>query len=489
MAIIAATVLVGGWWLSLDALARMRPKYVSMVPSTALSLLVLGGAMLWRLAVESTVGRARILLNTLAAIVILVAAGDLVLILTGTAGSIDALIQPDNSAWSASIKAPAAAISLLLGVACLLTIDCGSRGECAVFVWCATGGLLAAMSAVVGYLFDAAALSAVSVFTAMALDTGVAFLLLFAALLLMRSDTGWLGVLLASEVGSAGARRLLPLLVAAPLTLCFAALLLTDAGVLTANFRLSLTAVAMVAALVTSAVWTAGTVNARERDLIRTTHQLWSTLRQRDHLLQELNHRVRNNLQQINSLLQLEASRMADTGATNALRATIRRVTALGAVHRLLLSSDVPSRVPADVFLKDVASNVTSYLRPEIGQLTIETESDDLTIPVDLAGVLGLLVNELVTRTVQSPPPSGWFGSLRLKLVTRNTNELVMTLVHAGDGEASLRQHRVGGATSDRIIYGLIGQLDATVTPIGHEGMAGVEIAIPTERYIEDDNR
>lgn len=488
MAIIAVTVLVGGWWLSLDALARMRPKYVSMLPSTALSLLVLGGAMLWRLAVEKTGGRARILLNTLAAIVVLIAAGDLVLILTGTAGSIDALI-PAHSLGSAAIKAPAAAISLLLGVACLFTIDCGSRGERVVFVWCATGGLLAAMSAVVGYLFDAAALSAVSVFTAMALGTGVAFLLLFAALLLMRSDTGWVGVLLASEVGSAGARRLLPLLVATPLTLCFAALLLTDAGILTANFRLSLAAVAMVAALVASAVWTAGTVNARERDLIRTTQQLWSTLRQRDHLLQEINHRVRNNLQQINSLLQLEASRMADTGATNALRATIRRVTALGAVHRLLLSSDVPSRVPADVFLKDVASNVTSYLRPEIGQLTIETESDDLTIPVDLAAVLGLLVNELVTRTVQSPPPSGWYGSLRLKLVTRTANELVMTLVHAGDGEASLRQHRVGGATSDRIIYGLIGQLDATVTPIGHEGMAGVEIAIPTGRYIEDGDR
>ena len=45
--------------------------------------------------------------------------------------------------------------------------------------------------------------------------------------------------------------------------------------------------------------------------------------------------------------------------------------------------------------------------RPEVGQLTIETEADDVSIQVDFAGVLGLLVNELVTRAVQSPPPAG----------------------------------------------------------------------------------
>ncbi|MCW1931035.1 ATP-binding protein [Pararhodobacter zhoushanensis] len=126
-------------------------------------------------------------------------------------------------------------------------------------------GLSVACLPLLGYIFNSEALWGNVVYTKLALHTGIAFFLLFTGRLMMRADETWIGVLYAQERGSQMGRRILPVVILGPIVMCYLALIATQQRFVTADFRLTCLAFAVVALGTFAVVTVADRVNRLER--------------------------------------------------------------------------------------------------------------------------------------------------------------------------------------------------------------------------------
>ena len=127
------------------------------------------------------------------------------------------------------------------------------------------------------------------------------------------------------------------------------------------------------------------------------TADLTNMIGQRDLLLREVHHRVKNNFQVINSLISFESSHAASDETRETLRNLHGRVYALGLVHQRLMQSSNLATFDIRVFLDDLCGNLASLSSADMRGITLVAEADPLQTDLDVAGPLALLVTELVT--------------------------------------------------------------------------------------------
>ncbi len=470
-AVVATLTLVGGWLLGSQVLIRLNPSFPGMVPSTALALILLSAPFIVDRPDTPLFKRAAALAAGT------VAGADLIVIFSGVANGIDAVLFPDLARLRTNSMAPATAIGILFGAVALYSTTMRSTAADNVLTASGTMGLLVSGTALIGYAFDAEALYNVAWYSAMAVHTAFALALVLLAILLSRPDVGWLSVLLGHGAGSQGARRLLPVVVILPIVLCFVALMASEAGYLNANFRLSVVALVMIVLLATSVIGNAKLQNAVEDRLHATMGDLRVTVQERDLLLREVYHRVKNNLQQINAMIALEMGN-ADEPATKAvLAATAARVNALGYVHTLLVSSERPSHLDVEAFLTSLVTNLVAGHGGEGRKITAKVDVDHDVIGIDPAISIGLLVNELVTNAVKHGFAGDTGGEVTVQLKHRDDGTRELIVRDNGSGVAEIACDAPVG-TGQRIIMALVAQLKATQT-VEHEGGTVVTIQIP----------
>ncbi|MDT0684155.1 sensor histidine kinase [Roseicyclus sp. F158] len=468
VAAVSAAVLVLGWGAGIDFLRRIRPDFAAMVPSTTICFMLLSAGVFMQTRMD---GR---LVQTICAILAgAIAAVDLVVRVASNRGGIDDFFV--SSLPSGDGMAFATAACVILASYSLGALAWSNSSNPRAFQWPATLGLLAAMVALVGYAFDTRALYGVFVFTAMALHTALLFLLLFIGLLLVAPRQTWIGILIGSEPGSLGARRLFPLVALAPVALCFVALQLTDAGIFNANFRLSVLAIAMTA-LASGAVLRNGYLeNRADRSRARLMRDLESTSAERALLLKELYHRVKNNLQQINAMLRIEARKVDDPHLSTAFQSISDRIAALGVVHQLLISAPTPSEVEVEAFLTDLCRGLAASHGLERRDIALEIEADPGRAHIEVAISMGLLVNELVTNSIKHA-----FGDGPGTIVVRYEERPDCLALSVSDDGAGGAWTIDSGGTGSLIIRSMVSQLKADLQTWDRDGMY-VEVTMPRD--------
>src|ERR1700722_13667771 len=136
-------------------------------------------------------------------------------------------------------------------------------------------------------------------------------------------------------------------------------------------------------------------IGGRERAQIE---QFESQIRDRDMLMRELQHRVKNNLQLITALIRLEA-RSAAEGETVALARLASRIDALTVLYRTLSAEDAASEIDLGQYLSDVATSVMEVnATPGVA---IEIETSFCPLSINVAMPAGLLVNEMLTNALK----------------------------------------------------------------------------------------
>ena len=130
----------------------------------------------------------------------------------------------------------------------------------------------------------------------------------------------------------------------------------------------------------------------------RAQDELKRALVERTVLLQEVHHRVRNNLQVIASMLNLQAKRLENIAAKQALEDSHRRILAMAAVHRALHESDDLANIDFAAHLEDF---VTRLLRPKRNQLHVHLQLEPTFLTAEQAIPCALIVNELVSNVLE----------------------------------------------------------------------------------------
>lgn len=138
-----------------------------------------------------------------------------------------------------------------------------------------------------------------------------------------------------------------------------------------------------------------------EHEVSRRTADLEASLEAQTLLLHEVDHRVKNNLSVIGSLIRLQIRDTDDPGIRKALRATMERVDALAAVHRRLYQAD-------DVRFFDVASFALNLVQDTISgspnkHIYFRSNMQQADLPSEMATSVGLLLNEILLRVLDAP--------------------------------------------------------------------------------------
>ena len=139
-------------------------------------------------------------------------------------------------------------------------------------------------------------------------------------------------------------------------------------------------------------------VRSRTAELSKTLQQRESLLREKTSLLQEVHHRVKNNLQMISSLLSLQARRIKDVKMRTLFDESQGHVRSIALLHESLYQSRDLGRVD----MQDYIDKLVTTLRRTYGQSArIVAEIDQIRLPADLAVPCGLIINELITNALK----------------------------------------------------------------------------------------
>jgi len=209
----------------------------------------------------------------------------------------------------------------------------------------------------------------------------------------------------------------------------------------------------------------------------RLNGQLQERVREREVLLREIHHRVKNNLQLISSILNLQA-RLLHGEARSLVEEGQTRVHAIALVHEKLCESATMS----DVDLVSYARDLVKVVRRAIGvsaQIDLRVEGDTARVAVDQAVPCGLIVNELVTNALKHAFPNGRAGSVRVEVHKAPGQRVTLIVRDDGVGlPAQLDLKRPETLGLDLVVT-LARQLSGSLEVV-REGGAAFAVTIPT---------
>jgi PAS domain S-box-containing protein len=152
-------------------------------------------------------------------------------------------------------------------------------------------------------------------------------------------------------------------------------------------------------------------------DQQRVQVALTSSMRDKDALVKEIHHRVKNNLQVISSLLRLESARHTAPDLTSVLEDLGRRVHSMALLHDQLHRAASFAEVDLGAYLEQLSRYCFSSLAPPSGAIQLHLQLAPVAVSMDQAVACGLLVNELITNTMKHGFPAGRDGEVRIELL------------------------------------------------------------------------
>jgi PAS domain S-box-containing protein len=198
-----------------------------------------------------------------------------------------------------------------------------------------------------------------------------------------------------------------------------------------------------------------------------------ATLREKDTLLKELQHRVKNNLQMITALIRMEVRNLSDETATASFNRLAGRIEALALLYDAL-SHDSGSSVDLGIYLSQVATAVIRAHAPE--GIRLDMKVDTWPVSIDVAMPTGLVVNELLTNALKYAFIGRDSGTITLRCIVEN-GECRVTVADDGPGLDEGEVWPRPGKLSSLIVQSLRQNARALVKVESEPG-AGVRVTI-----------
>ena len=153
-----------------------------------------------------------------------------------------------------------------------------------------------------------------------------------------------------------------------------------------------------------------------EAEVETRTEMLRRSLLQKETLLQEVHHRVKNNLQVISSLLHMQARSTRDQTTAEALRECQSRVLSMALIYDRLNRTDQIERIDFGEYMRALVDEMFASSELHGGRITSKIEAPPMILSIDQAIPLGLLINELVTNALKHAYPDGASGEVTIEL-------------------------------------------------------------------------
>lgn len=146
--------------------------------------------------------------------------------------------------------------------------------------------------------------------------------------------------------------------------------------------------------------------------------QIKASLHEKEVLLKEIHHRVKNNFQVITSLLQLQSKHITDERARTIFHDSQNRIKSMALIHETLYQSNDLSRISAAEYAHKLIAHVQRSYRVNPEAVRISSDVDEVFLSIDKAVPCGLIINELLSNALKHAFPQGRKGEARVELRT-----------------------------------------------------------------------
>ena len=208
------------------------------------------------------------------------------------------------------------------------------------------------------------------------------------------------------------------------------------------------------------------TLNAELQSLVAART---AQLSERDAMLQEIHHRVKNNLQVISSLISMQSRAIVDSATKIALRQCQSRVETMAQIHEMLYQSADYGSVPFWKYAKMLTTRIVSASGISPDNISISHDMSAVSLPVDKAIPCGLILNELVSNALRHAFPSSR-GAIGIELRQVSEDGIVLAVSDDGIGLAPEFDPAKASSLGLQLVVTLTGQLDGRLEIVRQPG-------------------
>lgn len=156
--------------------------------------------------------------------------------------------------------------------------------------------------------------------------------------------------------------------------------------------------------------------------------------KEKEILLKEIHHRVKNNLQIISSLLSIQNKTNKDPKVLENIVSSQRRINSIAVIHEMLYQSDNIARIEFNIYLEKLVGNLINTLKKENQLIHLEIEATDIYMNLETAIPLGLIINEIVTNALKYAFADRKNGTISIQIEPQSEQKYILYIGDNGIG-------------------------------------------------------
>lgn len=200
-------------------------------------------------------------------------------------------------------------------------------------------------------------------------------------------------------------------------------------------------------------------------DLIHKKHFIESSLKERETLLKEIHHRIKNNLQIILSLLNLQSEKISDLKSLEAFNESQNRIRSMALIHEKLYKNNNFVKIDIKEYVLDLTKYLFKSYKVDSKMISLNTDVDDISINMDLAISLGLIINETVSNSLKHAFKNKKGGEILILLKDENENCCKLIVKDTGNGISKSKMNinrTFGFELIDALVNQIKGEMEVT---------------------------
>ena len=191
---------------------------------------------------------------------------------------------------------------------------------------------------------------------------------------------------------------------------------------------------------------------------------LKAKLKEKETLLKEVHHRVKNNLQTVSSLLSLQSRAVANPKIEGIIKSSQHRVVSMSMVHEMLYKrDDYTSKIELEPYVSELCEYLIRSLKGNENKISTDLDIGDYRLSIDTVIPLGLIINETITNALKYGIPDASEGEIKIHLTKKGPNSYEMYLGDNGIGFPDDVTPKTTKSLGLKLIHNLARQLKGSI--------------------------
>jgi two-component sensor histidine kinase len=199
-------------------------------------------------------------------------------------------------------------------------------------------------------------------------------------------------------------------------------------------------------------------------NLYKSRNEIEKRINEKETLLREVHHRVKNNLQTVSSLLSLQSRNIEDKKMKSIIKSSQNRVISMAMVHEMLYMRDDLSKIEYKSYVQELSEFLIRSIKGAENKVKLNIDIPDIKLGIDTAIPLGLLINEAITNALKYGITDENEGEISIAIRQEKNHDYVLYIGDDGVGFPDSIDHKTTKSLGLKLIHNLARQLRGTIS-------------------------